>query len=147
MGLDNKTIQNYLGMLQETGMIDRVSKNRAGSSLLKHTEKIYLDNPDLYHAIINEIGYESKTGTLREIFFIKMLKNAGEKVYYSSAGDFEVNGAYLKKDDTFRIIQIGHAMRGTMPWDSPDVALNLGKQATPQSRWQKARSRCLISDP
>jgi len=92
IGLDNKTIQNYLEMLQETGMVERVSKNRAGSSLLKHTEKIFLDNPDLYHAIISEIGYQANTGTLREIFFIKMLKNAGLSVHYSPAGDFEING-------------------------------------------------------
>lgn len=91
IGLDSKTIHNYLEMLEETGMVERVSKNRAGSNLLKHTEKIYLDNPDLYHAIISEIGYESKTETIREIFFIKMLKNSGENPCYSPVGDFEVN--------------------------------------------------------
>ena len=38
--------------------------------LLKNTEKMYLDNPDLYSAIIEEIGYKSQIGTIREIFFI-----------------------------------------------------------------------------
>lgn len=90
IGLDNKTIQNYLNILKETGMIELLGENRAGSNLLKQTEKIYLDNQDLYNAIIEEIGYESKIGTIREIFFIKMIKNSGHKIYYNKTGDFEV---------------------------------------------------------
>ncbi len=91
IGLDNKTIQNYLMILYETGMIELLNKNKAGSNLLKHTEKIYLDNQDLYSAIIEEIGYEAQIGTIREIFFIKMLKNSGNKIYYNELGDFSVN--------------------------------------------------------
>jgi len=91
IGLDNKTIQNYLNILHETGLIELIGKNKSGSNILKATEKMYLDNPDLYKSIIKEIGYESKIGTIREIFFIKMLKNAGYKIHYSKTGDFEVN--------------------------------------------------------
>ena len=92
IGLDNKTIQNYLNILDETGLIELLSENKSGSNLLRHTEKMYLDNPDLYSAIIEEIGFESKIGTIREIFFIKMIKNAGSKIFYSKTGDFEVKG-------------------------------------------------------
>ncbi len=90
IGLDNKTIQNYLNILSETGLIELLTENKSGSNLLRHTEKIYLDNPDLYNAIIEEIGFESKIGTIREIFFIKMIKNSGNKIFYSKTGDFEV---------------------------------------------------------
>lgn len=90
IGLDNKTIQNYLIILKETGMIELLGENRAGSNILKQTGKIYLDNQDLYNAIIEEIGYESKIGTIREIFFIKMIQNSGYKIYYNKTGDFEV---------------------------------------------------------
>jgi uncharacterized protein len=31
IGLDSKTIHNYLEMLEETGMVERVSKNRSGT--------------------------------------------------------------------------------------------------------------------
>ena len=92
IGLDNKTIQNYLNILSETGLIELLTENKSGSNLLRHTEKIYLDNPDLYNAIIEEIGFESKIGTIREIFFIKMIKNSGNKIFYSKTGDFEVEG-------------------------------------------------------
>lgn len=92
IGMDNKTVQNYLNILNETGLIELLSENKSGSNLLRHTEKMYLDNPDLYNAIIEEIGFESKTGTIREIFFIKMIKNSGNKIFYSKTGDFEIDG-------------------------------------------------------
>lgn len=91
IGLDNKTIQHYLHILQETGLVELVSENRAGSTILKQTEKIYLDNPDLYETIVTEIGHESQIGTIREIFFIKMLKNSDHTIHYSRIGDFEVH--------------------------------------------------------
>ncbi|MEA1911950.1 MAG: ATPase, partial [Spirochaetota bacterium] len=91
IGLDNKTIQHYLNILHETGLIELIHENKSGSNLLKQTEKMYLDNPDLYTSITNEIGHESKIGTIREIFFIKMIKNSGSKIFYSKIGDFEIN--------------------------------------------------------
>lgn len=108
IGLDNKTVRNYLNILQETGLIELISENKSGSNLLKQTEKIYLDNPDLYASIIEEIGYESKTGTIREIFFIKMLKNSGNKVFYNKTGDFKVNNTVFEiggKDKTLKQIR------------------------------------------
>ena len=96
IGMDNKTIQHYINILHETGLVELISENRSGSALLKKTEKMYLDNPDLYNAIIDEIGYESHIGTMREIFFIKMLKNSGNKIYYSKTGDFEVKNTFFE---------------------------------------------------
>ena len=92
LGVDNKTIQNYLAILNETGLIELVKKNKADSQLLKKTEKIFLDNPDLYISISEEIGFSPKTGTIREIFFIKMIRNSGHKLFYSKTGDYEVEG-------------------------------------------------------
>ncbi|MCK5914562.1 MAG: ATP-binding protein, partial [Deltaproteobacteria bacterium] len=91
IGIDNKTIRHYLQILYETGLVELLRENRSGSRLLKNTEKMFLDNPDLYSAIIAEIGYKSQTGTIREIFFLKMLKNSGNIVHYSKVGDFVVN--------------------------------------------------------
>jgi predicted AAA+ superfamily ATPase len=90
--VDNKTVDNYLNILNETGLVCLLKKNQSGSSLLKRTEKIYLDNPNIYQAIINGIGFDYKKGTVREIFFIKMLENSGEKVFYSKIGDFHLRG-------------------------------------------------------
>ena len=92
IGLDNKTIQNYLDILDETGLIQLIQKNKAGSNILKKTEKIFLDNPDMYKSVGDEIGFETPIGTLREIYFIKMIINSGNKLHYSEIGDYEING-------------------------------------------------------
>ena len=73
IGLDFKTVDNYLNILNETGLVCLVKENKAGSGLLKGRDKIYLDNSNLYRAVINEIGFDYRKGTVREIFFIKMI--------------------------------------------------------------------------
>lgn len=73
-------MQHYLHILQDTGLAELIRDNRAGSQLLKASEKIYLDNPNLYQTISTEIGQQSRIGTVRELFFIKMLKHAGHQV-------------------------------------------------------------------
>ena len=81
LGIDNKTVQHYLQILQGAGLAELISDN-----------KIYLDNPNLYQSISYEIGQQSQAGTVRDLFFIKMLRNAGHRVHYSKVGDFEVDG-------------------------------------------------------
>jgi hypothetical protein len=96
IGLDNKTIENYLTILQQTGLTELISKNVKGNSMLRNTDKIYLDNPDIYKSVAEEIGFDYQLGTLREIYFIKMIKNAGLKIHFSSIGDFEVNNYFFE---------------------------------------------------
>ncbi len=91
IGLDHKTIQHYLHILQSTGLAELVTGVQSGSHLLKTKEKIYLDNPNLYQTISKEIGHDYQLGTIRELFFIKMLKNSGHTVHYSKTGDFIVD--------------------------------------------------------
>ena len=91
IGLDNKTIQNYLDILQETGLIQFILKNKSGSNILKKTEKIFLDNTDIYKSTSEEIGFETPVGTLREIFFIKMIINSGNIIHFSEIGDYQIN--------------------------------------------------------
>ncbi len=90
IGIDNRTVENYLKILNETGLVCLIKENKSGSSLLKNTEKIYLDNSNIYKAIIDEIGFEYNKGTVREIFFIKMLQNSNNNIFYSKIGDFQV---------------------------------------------------------
>ena len=96
IGLDNKTVNNYLNILHETGIVELVYTKKSGSAILRQKEKIYLNNPDIYKAIANEIGIDFNTGSIREIFFIKMIKNSNNKIFYSQVGDFEVNGKYFE---------------------------------------------------
>ncbi|MBN2441701.1 MAG: ATPase, partial [Spirochaetales bacterium] len=93
---DNKTVQNYLNILHETGIINLIKEMKIGSNLLKTKEKIYLNNPDIYHAVSEEIGIENRIGAIREIFFINMIRNSENKIFYSNIGDFEINGIYFE---------------------------------------------------
>jgi len=96
IGLDNKTVNNYLNILHETGIVELIYTKKSGSAILRQKEKIYLNNPDIYKAIANEIGIDFNIGSIREIFFIKMIKNSNNKIFYSQVGDFEVNGKYFE---------------------------------------------------
>ena len=96
LGLDNKTVQSYLEILQNTGLVNLICSNKSGSNTLKTTEKIYLDNPNLYYAISQATGYSAEAGTIREVFFIRMLKSAGKSVFYSPVGDFQVDQTYFE---------------------------------------------------
>ena len=92
IGLDTKTIMEYLTMLEDTELITRIHLNIGGNHNLKKIEKVYLNNPNLYYSITEEIGHPLCKGTLRELFFLRMFQNIGTKVFYSKIGDFEVKG-------------------------------------------------------
>ena len=94
--MDNKTVHTYINILNETGLVELIRSNKTGGNLLKQKEKIYLNNIDIYEAITQEIGIQPQIGSIREIFFIKMIKNANNKIFYSDIGDFEVNSYYFE---------------------------------------------------
>lgn len=96
MQLDNKTVRNYLDIMDETQLIKLVQKNKAGSQLLKKVEKMYLNNADLYQAVAEAVGFDCALGTQREIFFVNMLENIGVDVHYSDIGHFEALAHYFE---------------------------------------------------
>jgi predicted AAA+ superfamily ATPase len=96
IGLDNKTIQTYLSIMEDTGLVTLISNEKSQSTILKSTEKIYLENPNLYQSIMNETGFNISIGSVREIFFINMIRNSGKKVFYSNIGDFVSEGYFFE---------------------------------------------------
>lgn len=53
--------------------------------------KIYLENPNMVHALATG---EIKTGTVRETFAVNQLKHAHEVEYGKASGDFRIDGKY-----------------------------------------------------
>lgn len=94
--VDNRTVQNYLNILEETGLVLLINENRQGSQLLKEREKMFLSNCDFYNAISEEIGFDAKIGTIREVFFVSMLRNSGYNIFYSKIGDFSIGDVYFE---------------------------------------------------
>ncbi|MBT6844035.1 MAG: ATP-binding protein [Candidatus Melainabacteria bacterium] len=119
LGKDHTVTADYLEMLRESGLLRYLLNNKQGHSLIRNAEKIYFNNSNLTYAINNSIGKETNIGTIRELFVLSHLGNAGYKVFYAEAGDiqcedyiFEIGGkskkskqikdlenAYLVKDN------------------------------------------------
>ena len=119
LGKDHTTITEYVQMLRDTGLLRFLLIDAYGHALVRNAEKIYLDNTNLLFAINSQIGKETHLGSVRELFVISGLENAGYPVFYSKTGDivcegniFEIGGAnktvtqiksadhsYLVKDD------------------------------------------------
>jgi len=88
---DERTLKTYFKYLEDAGIILTVSKSGRGLRELKKPEKIYLNNPNLIHAISSYTS--ANIGNLRETFFINMV-DTSYKVIIPNRGDFIVNGKY-----------------------------------------------------
>jgi len=89
---DERTLKTYLKYLEDAGIIMTVSKSGRGLRELEKPEKIYLNNPNLIHAIVGHVPAE--TGNIRETFFLAMT-HAQHKVTTHAKGDFFVDAKYV----------------------------------------------------
>ena len=91
-------LYEYLEMLQDARLLSLVRAQGRGYEVLTKPEKILLENSNLMYAIADEVN----TGTLRELFFVNQIRNAGSmhpelienSVEVSGRGDFVVKGQY-----------------------------------------------------
>lgn len=92
LGVDHKTTQAYLHMLQDTSLTHNLRLDQGGKPALRAPEKVLLENANLYYAIAVETGVTPDLGSLRETFFVNALRGAGVQVHYSKVGDFSAAG-------------------------------------------------------
>jgi len=85
---DERTLKTYLKYLEDAGIILTVSKSSKGLRAMEKPEKIYLNNPNLYHALAPN-GLPD-TGALRETFLLSMLQ-VHHTVSVPAKGDFLVD--------------------------------------------------------
>jgi len=88
--LDNKTLYSYLNALQAGCIIRMVAMHGRGESIIKKPEKIYLDNPNMFHSLC----HGANIGTLRESFIASSLENAKHNIMASKKGDFIIDKCY-----------------------------------------------------
>lgn len=100
LGKDHSTIAEYIQILRDTGLLRFLLLDAFGHTLVRNAEKVYIDNTNLLYAVNKTIGKETNLGSVRELFIISSLENAGYKVFYSKKGDitcegmiFEIGGA------------------------------------------------------
>lgn len=84
---DERTLKNYLKFLEDAGVILTISRSSKGLREMEKPEKIYLDNPNLYHALADI--RDPNSGAIRETFFLNMLR-VSHGVTVPARGDFLV---------------------------------------------------------
>lgn len=87
---DERTLKGYLGFLEEAGILLTVSKSDKGLRAMEKPERIYLNNPNLYHALSGNSAADR--GAIRETFFLNTLQ-ADHTVRVAPKGDFLVDGS------------------------------------------------------
>ncbi|MDD5770455.1 MAG: AAA family ATPase [Candidatus Gracilibacteria bacterium] len=106
--IDNKTVNTYLEILENGGLIKFLLKDVYGYNIMKNTSKIYLDNTNILYAINSNILQEIKLGLLRETFFVNAISNSKNKISFSKIGDFLVNDYIVEiggENKTFKQIK------------------------------------------
>lgn len=88
MGTSHQTIAHYLSILQSVGLIEIIYPFEGGNQYLRKPQKICLQNTTLLYTLNQLTGENLSQGTLREIYFIQTMQDAGEQLYYSKQGDY-----------------------------------------------------------
>ena len=96
IGADAKTVAHYLEYMHATGLIRLVFANAGGSRGLGRPEKVFLNNTNLHYALNNRLSPDVEVGTIRELFFIQSLTNAGVDIFYSPQGDYLANNTVFE---------------------------------------------------
>jgi hypothetical protein len=119
--ISRSLLLDYFHYLEKGGLIKMIHQNTKGIQGLGKPEKIYLNNTNLCHVLINQM--DANIGNIRETFFMSQTA-INHKVELPKKGDFEIEGnifevggknktkkqitglenAYLVKDD----IEIGY---------------------------------------
>lgn len=89
-GFNDKTISNYLSIMNDVGLARFVLPHGTGSVLLSKPSKVFINNTTLLHAMNCFLGKEVSKGLERELFFIQSVAGANEKIEYSEIGDYQV---------------------------------------------------------
>ena len=89
--IQRSNLPKFLVLLERANLLSLLRKKEKSPSDLSKPSKIFLDNPNLAHALEAE---NPNVGNLRETFFYNQLKVVS-KVSDAPQGDFLINGKYL----------------------------------------------------
>jgi len=92
MGLNVKTLYNYITALEKGSLIHLLYYNKKGNAIFQKPDKVLLANASLFKVLC----LSSNKGAIRESFFISMLYD--KDILYDKKGDFIV-----EKRDRFEI--------------------------------------------
>lgn len=96
---DHSDVTRYIEMLRDSGLLRFLLIDKTGHALMRNTEKVFLNNTNLFYAMEHELQKGIDKGAVREIFALTCLENSNLKPAYSKIGDlncqdflFEIGG-------------------------------------------------------
>lgn len=107
-GISRVSLLRYLGLLEDARLIISLRKESRGVAALGKPDKLFLDNPNLLHALAPQ---QVNVGTLRETFFLNQLGYLTHarglvppEIRLPKSGDF----LYLEGNDSY-LFEVGGA--------------------------------------
>lgn len=89
LGASRNNVADYLLYIEEAGLIIQLRDNTGGIRSLGKVDKVYLENPNLIHALAPQ--NRADIGNMRETFFLNQLRVVSDPVT-SPVSDFLVDG-------------------------------------------------------
>ncbi len=89
LGIDHKTVQHYLTILDQSGLARIIPRYKGGSVQLRDIGKVFVNNTTLLALLNHLVGEPLQVGMQRELFFCQAMMDAGELVFCSDIGDFQ----------------------------------------------------------
>ncbi|MFK5975166.1 MAG: AAA family ATPase [Sulfurovum sp.] len=87
--VSRNTLYSYIYHLDRGGLLNIIGSSKKGISKLSKPEKLYLNNTNIFYSFVSE----SKIGTIRETFFVSMLKHI-HTIEIADKGDFLIDNKY-----------------------------------------------------
>ncbi|NSW95489.1 MAG: ATP-binding protein, partial [Bacteroidales bacterium] len=92
LDLSRDSVYNYLYQLRDARLLNTLTSEGKGVSILQKPEKIYLENSNLAYALVQN----PDIGNIRETFVLNQLINSGLNVNASPEGDFKIDGLTIE---------------------------------------------------
>lgn len=77
LGASKPTVYQFLEYLERAGLLALVPPAGSGLKAVRRPARIYLDNPNLFGALVGSEERSSRIGTVRETFFAHQVRGAG----------------------------------------------------------------------
>ena len=87
IGVSRNSLDDYFFYMEKAGLIAQLPNETGGIRSLGKVEKVYLDNPNLIHNLVEE---KSNIGNIRETFFFNQMR-VNHDVISSNKSDFVID--------------------------------------------------------
>jgi predicted AAA+ superfamily ATPase len=88
--LSKEYVYLYLEYLEKGHLLQSLRSPAKGARMVRKSDKIFLENPNLIYAILRQINLSANEGSIREAFFLNQVKMV-KPVFSASQGDFTVD--------------------------------------------------------